>query len=74
VGEAAFFRRRVGALARICLFTEQPMDCVLRVADTSQSRSEPFGGDGVGHEIFVHHQSRIIMPESNGPHARFEVD
>jgi len=28
--------------------------------------------DGVRHEISVHHQSGVIMPESNGPHARFQ--
>jgi len=74
VWQATFLGGRVGALARVRVFTEQSVDCVLRIAGTTQSRAEPLGRGGVGHEIFVHHQSGIIMPESNGPQARFEVD
>ena len=74
VGQAAFLGGRVGALARVRIFTEQAVDRVLRIGGATQSRAESLGCGGVGHEIFVHHQSEIIMPESNGPHARFEVD
>ena len=66
--QPAFLGGRVAALARVRVFAEQPMNRVFGIADASESCSEPLGRDGVCHEISVHHQSGIIMPESHGLH------
>jgi hypothetical protein len=74
VGQPALLGRRVAALARVRVFAEQPVDRVFGIADAPESRSKSFGRDGVGHEISVHHQSGIIMPNRMDRTPLVQVD